>query len=116
MIIVLAIVCGNTLRVGFSTMPSRTFVASDGDTWTVWLVQPARQVGPLAGIPTAWLAFQNAAESERRRLRDFPLDWTDLGDERLELLRRVAEAVNRPSGNHPIIEPRKSDDSQRVEL
>jgi len=110
MIIGIALVSAYARRVGFSTMPSRTFVASDGDTWTVWLVQPTRPVSPRLGIPSAWLAFHNADERERRRLRDFPADWADLPDERLDLLRRMAQAVNRPSGSHPIIKPPQSDD------
>jgi hypothetical protein len=81
-------------------MALRTFPASDGRMWTVWLVQPTRAASPLLGIPQEWLAFQNDDETERRRLREVPPDWADLSDERLDLLRCLAEVVRRPSGGH----------------
>jgi hypothetical protein len=51
-----------------------------------------------------WLCFQRASGGERLRLRlaDAPPAWEQLGDERLDLLRRVAEAGARedPDGTH----------------
>jgi hypothetical protein len=78
-------------------MALRTFTAADGRTWTVWLVRPTRAANPDLGIPGEWLAFQNDDESERRRLREVPQNWADLTDERLDMLRRMAEVVTRPS-------------------
>lgn len=73
-------------------MPLRTFLASDGTHWMVWLVRPGGTPA-LPGTPPEWLAFQNADESERRRLVEVPSDWEELSDERLELVRRLATPV-----------------------
>lgn len=81
-------------------MALRTFLAADGHRWTVWLVRPTQSAKPKLGIPSEWLAFQNDDESERRRLRELPAHWDDLSDERLDLLRRMAEVVTRPTGGH----------------
>jgi hypothetical protein len=81
-------------------MALRTFLAADGRMWTVWLVRPSRSAEPQLGIPVEWLAFQSDDESERRRLREVPPHWEELSDERLELLRRIADVVTRPIGGH----------------
>lgn len=81
-------------------MGIRSFLAFHGRTCTAWLVRPSRATSPLLGIPDAWLAFQNDDDSERRRLYPVPPNWADLGDERLDLLRRMAEFVSRPSAGH----------------
>ena len=46
-------------------MALRTFAASDGTTWTAWLVQSGF-AATVPGTPTEWLAFQNEANTERR--------------------------------------------------
>ena len=81
-------------------MALRTFLAADGGTWTVWLVRPGRSSGPQPGIPEEWLAFQNEDESERLRLREVPPGWEELSDAHLDVLRRMADAVRRPSRGH----------------
>jgi hypothetical protein len=86
-------------------MALRSFLASDGHTWTVWHVQPTRGTQARPGIPAEWLAFQIDDESERRRLRQFPPDWEALSDERLDLLRRMAEVVNKTTGGQTAPSP-----------
>jgi hypothetical protein len=73
-------------------MGLRSFRAQDGSQWTVWLIE-AGSVGRVRGTPTHWLAFQNEAGTERRRLFEIPAKWDELSDERLDLLRRMAEPV-----------------------
>ena len=73
-------------------MALRTFVAPDGTTWTIWLVQ-SKGTAPVPGTPAEWLAFQNADGTERRRLLEIPAGWETLADDRLDLLRRIAEPV-----------------------
>lgn len=70
-------------------MGLRTFVASDGSSWTVWNVQ-TNIVSSIPGSPSEWLAFQNDESTERRRLLDIPEGWEELSEERLDLLRRIA--------------------------
>lgn len=71
-------------------MTMRTFQSRDGATWTIWRVQST--LG-LLGTPDEWLAFQNADGTERRRLIEMPPNWEQLADDRLDLLRRMAEPV-----------------------
>ncbi len=97
-------------------MALRTFLAADGHTWTVWLVRPSRSAHPQLGIPVEWLAFQSDDESERRRLLEVPPHWEDLSDERLDLLRRIAEVVTRPTGGHTAPRAAHRDDPTDSEL
>lgn len=88
-------------------MSIRSFRASDGNIWSAWLVNST--VRSVAGAPSEWLAFQNEEGTERRRLFEVPDDWESLSDERLELLRRVAEPARTwtklsPPGGMPTIE------------
>ena len=80
-------------------MALRTFVASGGKTWTAWLVQSSGVV-TVPGTPTEWLAFQNEDGTERRRLLEIPEGWETLSDERLDLVRRMAEPVKRWASRH----------------
>jgi hypothetical protein len=80
-------------------MGLRTFLAGDGTRWTVWLVRSG-SVGAVPGTPAEWLAFQNEDGTERRRLLEVPAGWAALADERLDLLRRVAEPVKLWSQRH----------------
>jgi hypothetical protein len=99
MIMARLLVLASVPCLAFQVMALRTFTASDGRPWTVWLVQPSTR-SPLLGAPGAWLAFQNEDGSERRRLRVFPTGWADLSDERLDLLRRMADPVKPHKGRH----------------
>jgi hypothetical protein len=76
-------------------MALRTFQASDGRMWRVWLVRASKPNSRFVKTPE-WLAFQTEDESERRRLHQVPANWADLSDERLDLLLRVAEVIDRP--------------------
>ena len=80
-------------------MALRTFRASDGRTWRVWMVRASNPNSRFLKSPE-WLAFQTEDESERRRLHQVPANWADLSDERLDLLLRVAELIDRPQGGH----------------
>ena len=73
-------------------MALRTFRADDGSRWTVWSIRTG-SAGVVAGSPVEWLAFQNEDCTERRRLFDVPVGWGELSDERLDLLRQLAEPV-----------------------
>jgi hypothetical protein len=80
-------------------MALRTFVAQDGSRWTVWLVQTSGLSG-VTGTPSEWLAFQNEDDSQRRRLLEVPAGWDALPDDRLDLLRRIAEPVRGWASRH----------------
>jgi hypothetical protein len=80
-------------------MALRTFVASDGRTWTAWLVQTGT-VAAVPGTPTEWLAFQSEDGTERRRLLEIPEGWDSLSDERLDLVRRMADPVKGWASRH----------------
>ncbi len=72
-------------------MTVRTFVARDGAAWSVRRIQSTEDGVP--GTPREWLAFQDAAGTQRRRLFEIPPDWSELPDDRLHLLCRMAEPV-----------------------
>ena len=80
-------------------MSMRTFLSPDGTQWTAWLIRPT-SVGRVSGTPEEWLAFQNADGTERRRLFEVPAGWEALPDDRLELLRRMAERVTLKAPRH----------------
>lgn len=82
-------------------MALRTYRASDGTVWNVWRIK-AGTIDFLPNGPTEWLAFQNEEGTDRRRLMQVPADWFELSDERLELLRRVAEPVARVTHMHSL--------------
>lgn len=80
-------------------MALRSFVSRDGSTWTVWHVR-AEASSSIPGTPTEWIAFQNDDGTERRRLLEVPEGWDELPDDRLDLLRRMAEPVTLLSSRH----------------
>lgn len=80
-------------------MALRTFVGSDGKTWTAWLVQTGAAAS-VPGSPTEWLAFQNEDGTERRRLLEIPEGWEALSDERIDLVRRMADPVKGWASRH----------------
>jgi hypothetical protein len=80
----------------------------------VWLIR-AGSAGRVPGTPAEWLAFQNAEGTERRRLLEIPDNWETLSDDRLDLLRRIAEPVALRAQRHTLpggipIQPSPSDD------
>jgi hypothetical protein len=97
-------------------MSLRTFLSRDGTTWSVWRIESV-SAAVVPGTPTEWLCFQDMEGTERRRLFEYPENWDELPDERLDLLRRMAEAVKlwqRPSppGGVQRIEDASSADSE----
>lgn len=79
-------------------MALRTFADRSGCTWNVWNVQPSMTQPVIEdSLKAGWLCFQRASGGERVRLRmcDVPPTWEELGDDRLDLLRRVAETESR---------------------
>jgi hypothetical protein len=80
-------------------MPLKTFAARNGTPWSVWRIESTTS-RDVAGMPRAWLLFQDEEGTERRRLVDFPAAWETLSDERLEQLCRIATPArgwSRPS-------------------
>lgn len=73
-------------------MGLRIFVGSDGERWTAWTVRDDATGAP-ANLSAEWLAFQNDAGTERRRLLDVPADWEKIPEKSLDLLRQKAEPV-----------------------
>jgi hypothetical protein len=80
-------------------MGLRAFRGSDGAEWTVWLVRSG-SAGAVPGTPKEWLCFQNGDGTERRRLIEVPAGWAKLSDDRLDLLRRMAERVTLLAQRH----------------
>jgi hypothetical protein len=82
-------------------MAVRVFTDRDGEEWTVWKVQPTSSTAGLQErFQHGWLCFERVDGSARARL---PLDeapdaWEQLADERLALLRRVAQVGSPPRG------------------
>jgi len=72
----------------------RRFVGRNGESWSVWSVLPhASGVGVPASLRRGWLCFapEDGAARFRLPMDDAPSAWESLPDDRLELLRRVAE-------------------------
>jgi hypothetical protein len=85
-------------------MALRVFTDRDGDEWSVWNVQPTASTDGLQErFRSGWLCFERADGTGRARLPmdEVPPGWESLPDERLALLRRVAEVASRPRGVTP---------------
>ena len=82
-------------------MALRTYSDEEGGEWRVWRVAPeAISFATLSETYRhGWLCFERVDGSERRRLSmtEVPAEWDALSDERLDLLRRVAEPGTRRS-------------------
>ena len=105
----------------------RTYTDPAGIEWRVWKVVPEfriyveRRQGERRGgasdrysgeerrreqerrradIQAGWLCFDS--DAERRRLFPVPPDWETCSEERLELFRRVAKLVLRPTEPPPL--------------
>ena len=76
-------------------MGLRVFQDRDGNEWQVWRVRPAvREDSPVhLRFREGWLCFQRSDGARRCRipLDEVPPGWDALPDERLDLMRRVAE-------------------------
>ena len=82
----------------------REFRDRNGCEWRAWAVIPGQastsSMRSLGDLSNGWLAFESLSGSGKRRLIDFPADWTTLGDAGLEdLLDRAVDAPvrKRPS-------------------
>jgi hypothetical protein len=84
-------------------MPIRTFVDSKGVSWRVWSTTPAADSPLHRYYPDGWLTFDSGAGT-LRRLSPAPGNWQLVGDDRLELMCRVAEEVPRHTGEMRRIE------------
>jgi hypothetical protein len=79
-------------------MALRVFTDRDGE-WSVWNVQPtASTEGLQERFRGGWLCFERADGTGRARLPmdEAPPGWESLPDERLALLRKVAEVASPP--------------------
>lgn len=82
-------------------MALRTFIDRDGLAWNAWHVQPAGAgVGYAERYRDGWVCFERVGGGGRCRipLDQMPPDWDSLPDDRLELIRRVAEASSANTG------------------
>lgn len=83
-------------------MPLRVYKDRDGQDWRVWTVTPGGAGAPMleASYRDGWLCFERLDGTDRRRLSlsDVPAAWETLPEERIDLLRRVAEPAGRRSG------------------
>ena len=83
-------------------MALRTYTDRDGTEWRVWTVKPiGAGVSMLeASYRGGWLCFERLDGTDRRRLPldEVPPAWEALPEDRLDLLRRVAESAGQRSG------------------
>jgi hypothetical protein len=83
-------------------MPLRTYTDREGLEWRVWTVTPVSAGTAMleASYREGWLCFERLDGTDRRRLTmaEVPAAWDTLPDERLDLLRRVAEPAGKRSG------------------
>jgi hypothetical protein len=84
-------------------MALRVYTDRDGTEWRVWPVTPSGAGVPMLD-PTyraGWLCFERLDGTDRRRLSmaGVPPAWEALSDERLDLLRKVAEPAGRRPGS-----------------
>jgi len=78
-------------------MALRTFSDKDGVRWNAWHVIPSG-LGGGSSYPSrfrdGWVCFERLTGGGRCRLplSEIPDDWESLPDERLDLLRKIAES------------------------
>jgi len=78
-------------------MALREFDDEAGTRWIVWDTIPANTIGLTDEYRRGWLTFDSGAD--RCRLAPIPPDWTELPNERLTLLLRVARTAA-PTDSH----------------
>jgi hypothetical protein len=82
-------------------MALRSYTDREGSEWRVWRVVPDEIsfTTLVESYRDGWLCFERTDGSERRRLSmtQVPLEWEDLSDERLDMLRRMGEPATRRS-------------------
>ena len=75
-------------------MALRAFADRDGQVWSVWLVRPTAGSASLhERFRDGWICFEQVNGTARCRLPmdEVPPGWEALPDDRLDLLRRVAQ-------------------------
>ena len=77
-------------------MPYRDFTDSTGRAWRVWSTVPEQPRGMPADHAGGWLSFESG--DTLRRLVPVPRAWEECLPERLELMCRAAEEVQRRTG------------------
>ncbi len=78
-------------------MTIRSYTDRDGHEWSVWAVTPAPgSIAYQERFRDGWVCFERAGGSARCRipLSEVPPEWESLPDDRLDLLRRVAEVTS----------------------
>lgn len=98
-------------------MALRVFTDRDGHDWNAWLVRPIS--GDAAALPgrfrDGWICFERTDRSSRYRMPvdQLPPAWEMLPDDRLDLLRRVAEQpVNSTQSRIPTPVTRSEDEER----
>ena len=84
-------------------MPSRDFVDSKGVAWRVWSTVPTGGSVRVTKYVTGWLTFESG--DSLRRLIPLPANWEDASIERLELMCRAAQEVERHTGPFARVTP-----------
>jgi hypothetical protein len=95
-------------------MALRVFADRDGQEWNVWRVQPTTGSQSLhERFREGWICFEQVSGIGRCRLPldEVPPGWEELPDDRLDLLRRVAQ-VSSYSREAPV---RSVDDARTAE-
>lgn len=77
-------------------MTLREFTDSEGVTWRVWSSTPHKRVTFDQRLQEGWLTFEST--TGRKRLAPIPQAWEEAPAERLELMCRAAELVQRSGG------------------
>ena len=96
-------------------MAIRSYIDRDGQEWNAWAVTPAPgSIAYQERFRDGWVCFERAGGSTRCRLpfSEVPTGWESLPDDRLDLLRRVAETASttRSSAQHSAEASRERDD------
>ena len=76
-------------------MAIREFTDAMGVTWRVWRTKPRAGSVYDETLRGGWLTFESS--QGRRRLAPIPSGWVDATPERLDLMCRAAEVVQRTS-------------------
>jgi hypothetical protein len=81
-------------------MSIREFTDSAGIAWRVWSTIPGAGAVYEESHRAGWLTFASA--HTRKRLAPIPHGWEEVTTERLELMSRAAEVVQRMTGASPL--------------
>lgn len=90
-----------TCRLG--QMAYREFVDSTGVRWRAWSTVPVPGAVFRRDMEDGWLTFES--DAGRRRLAPLPRAWEEASPQRLELMCRAAEQIERTSPLRGIAKP-----------